>query len=239
MATRQKIRYGIILVSFFLFPATFYYLSPVLIIESTYRGIINGSFFIFTLLFLSALFVGRGFCGWICPGAGCQEAIMQVKNGRIKKGNWVKWMIWVPWIGMIVILAIRTGGYKTIDFFYQTKYGLSIGDVSALIAYLFVLMLIIIPAFTIGRRSFCHHICWMAPFMIIGRAIRNRFKWRSLLLRSDVDKCVSCHVCTKNCPMSLEVEEMVKSNNMNHSECILCGLCIDNCKKGAIRYALH
>ena len=75
--------------------------------------------------------------------------------------------------------------------------------------------------------------------MIIGRAIRNRFEWRSLLLRSDVDKCVSCHVCTKNCPMSLEVEEMVKSGKMDHSECILCGLCIDNCKKGAIRYALH
>jgi len=83
MATRQKIRVAMILVSFFLFPATFYYLSPVLIIESTYRGIVNGSFIVFTMLFLSALLVGRGFCGWICPGAGCQEVIMQVRNRRI------------------------------------------------------------------------------------------------------------------------------------------------------------
>ena len=237
MPTRQKIRYGIIFFSFFLFPATFYYMSPVLIIESTYRGIVNGSFIVFASLFLSALVVGRGFCGWVCPAAGCQEAIMQVRNRRIKKGNWVKWIIWIPWIGVIVLLAIVTGGYKTIDFFYQTKYGLSIGDVYALMAYLFVLMLIVIPAFTIGRRSFCHHICWMAPFMIIGRAIRNRFKWKSLILKPDVDKCVSCHVCTKNCPMSLEVEDMVKNNDMNHSECVLCGLCIDTCKKGAIRYS--
>ena len=237
MATRQKIRVGIILFSFFLFPATFYYMSPVLIIESTYRGIINGSFIVFASLFLSALVVGRGFCGWVCPAAGCQEAIMQVRNRRIKKGNWVKWIIWIPWIGVIVLLAIMTGGYKTIDFFYQTKYGLSIKDVYALMAYLFVLMLIVIPAFSIGRRSFCHHICWMAPFMIIGRAIRNRFKWKSLILKPDVAKCVSCHVCTKNCPMSLEVEDMVKNNDMNHSECTLCGLCIDTCKKGAIRYA--
>ena len=162
---------------------------------------------------------------------------MRVRKRRIKKGNWVKWIIWCPWIGVIALLAIMTSGYKTIDFFYQTKYGLSIGNVYALMSYLFVLMLIVIPAFTIGRRSFCHHICWMAPFMIIGRAIRNRFKWGSLILKSDLNKCVSCHVCTKNCPMSLEVEEMVKSNDMNHSECVLCGLCIDNCKKGAIRYS--
>jgi ferredoxin-type protein NapH len=102
---------------------------------------------------------------------------------------------------------------------------------------LFVLMLIVIPAFTIGRRSFCHHICWMAPFMITGRAIRNRFRWGALVLKPDADKCVSCHVCTKSCPMSLEVEDMVKKNDMHDSECILCGLCIDNCKKGAIRYS--
>ena len=112
MATRQKIRVGIILFSFFLFPATFYYMSPVLIIESTYRGIVNGSFIVFASLFLSALVVGRGFCGWICPAAGCQEAIMQVRNRRIKKGNWVKWIIWIPWIGVIVLLAIMTAGTR-------------------------------------------------------------------------------------------------------------------------------
>jgi len=41
MKDRQKLRKGIILFSFFLFPATFYYLSPVLIIQATTQGIIN------------------------------------------------------------------------------------------------------------------------------------------------------------------------------------------------------
>jgi len=42
MTTRQQIRKGIILFSFFLFPATFYYLSPVLIIQAVSKGIITG-----------------------------------------------------------------------------------------------------------------------------------------------------------------------------------------------------
>jgi polyferredoxin len=67
MNKRQKIRKGIILFSFFLFPAIFYYLSPVLIIQASSKGIINGSFVVFTLLFFSSLLLGRGYCGWLCP----------------------------------------------------------------------------------------------------------------------------------------------------------------------------
>jgi len=55
MKTRQKIRKGIILFSFFLFPAVFYYLSPVLIIQASSKGIINGSFIVFSLLFIGSL----------------------------------------------------------------------------------------------------------------------------------------------------------------------------------------
>jgi hypothetical protein len=36
----------------------------------------------------------------------------------------------------------------------------------------------------------CHTICWMAPFMIIGRWIRNRFAWPSLRLVANSASCV-------------------------------------------------
>ncbi len=123
------------------------------------------------------------------------------------------------------------------DFFYMTTYGLSIGDIQNLISYLLVLiLLIVIPAFVVGKRSFCHHLCWMAPFMIIGRRIRNYFRWSSLQLKSIPEACKYCHTCTEHCPMSLFVEEMVHQNNMENSECILCGTCVDRCKEGAIKY---
>ena len=239
MRTRQKLRKGIILFSFFLFPAIFYYLSPVVIIRATLEGIINGSFIIFLLMFISALIFGRAYCGWVCPAAGCQEAIFLSRDKKITKGDFIKWIIWIPWISAIVILAVINGGYHTIDFFYDTNYGLSIGDVSSFIAYLIVLLLLIVlPAYIFGKRSFCHHICWMAPFMIIGRKIRNRFEWPSLQLRVEPEKCNHCHTCTQNCPMSLPVERMVKTNKTENTECILCGTCIDGCEFNVISFSI-
>ena len=234
---RQKIRKGLILFSFFLFPATFYYLSPVLILQASSRGIVNGSFVIFTLLFASSLFLGRAYCGWACPGAGCQEAIIPVREKRITGGDFIKWLIWVPWIGGIALLASRAGGYHSVDFFYMTTRGFSIGGFQSLVSNLFVLLLLIVlPAFAFGKRSFCHHLCWMAPFMISGRRIRNAVGWPSLQLNADCESCKHCHTCTANCPMSLPVEEMVNRGDMEHPECILCGTCVDGCKQETITY---
>ena len=237
MKRRQKIRKGIILISFFLFPAIFFYMSPYLIVDATIKRTINGSFIIFSLLFVSSLILGRAFCGWVCPAAGCQEAIFPTRSKRVTKGNFIKWLIWVPWIAVITIMATKSGGYEKVDFFYRTSYGFSIGNLYGLITYLFVLLLIVAPAFIVGKRAFCHHICWMAPFMILGRKLRNIAGWQSLQLLATADSCTHCHTCTTNCPMSLPVEEMVNSGKMESTECILCGTCIDGCKNEAIRFA--
>jgi len=236
MNTRQNIRKAIILFSFFLFPATFYYMSPYLIIEATAKGIINGSFIMFSLMFLSSLVLGRGFCGWVCPAGGCQEAIFLARDRKVKGGDYIKWIIWIPWISAIVIVALKAGGYKKVDFFYQTSHGLSIANVYALVTYLMVLLLIAAPAFIIGKRSFCHHICWMAPFMVLGRKIANIFKWPSLRLAAKPAVCIQCRKCTENCSMSLPVENMVAKKQMENAECILCGTCVDGCTRGAITY---
>ena len=234
---RQKIRKGIILLSFFLFPAFFYYLSPALILEASAKGIINGSFIVFLVLFFSGLVLGRGYCGWLCPGAGCQEAFFSARDRRIIRGDYIKWLIWIPWIGAIAVLAFRVGGYTKVDFFYQTTFGLSIGNVQSLIAYFLVLfLLIVLPAFLVGRRAFCHHLCWMAPFMILGRKIRNACNWPALALQAQPALCNHCRMCTQRCPMSLSVEEMVCLGRMEHPECILCGTCVDGCRKKAITF---
>ena len=76
----------------------------------------------------------------------------------------------------------------------------------------------------------------MAPFMILGRKIRNIISIPSLQLISIPNSCISCHTCTNECPMSLPVEKMVKENKMENAECILCGTCVDGCKSKAINF---
>ena len=102
--------------------------------------------------------------------------------------------------------------------------------------YYAVLALVVGLALVGGRRSFCHYVCWMAPFMIIGTKIKQYLKYPSLQLAANKSKCVSCRQCTNKCPMSLEVEQMVKKESMKNSECILCGECISVCPKSVIRY---
>jgi polyferredoxin len=160
------------------------------------------------------------------------------RDKKIKKGDSIKWLLWVPWVSAILIVAIRAGGYKNIDFFYGTDQGLSIGSPRALIVYLIiVLVLMALPAYIFGKRSFCHHICWMAPFIILGRKARNLFLWPSLKLIAEPSVCQHCHTCAENCRMSLPVEDMVQSNNIEKAECILCCTCIDSCPANVIKYS--
>jgi len=222
------------------------FLSPYVIIDGAMKGIVNGSLVIFGLMFLSALFLGRAWCGWVCPGGGMQEIVgpINIKPVNGKRIDWIKWLIWIPWISLIIVLVIRAGGYHSINLLYHTQNGISVAGspdrpiLFAYIIYHLVILLFICLAIFAGRRAGCHTICWMAPFMIIGRWLRNNtFAWPSLRLQADPGSCADCKKCTSNCPMSLDVNAMVQAGRMENNECILCGTCVDNCSKHAIRYS--
>jgi polyferredoxin len=237
---RQKIRKAILFISFLLFPVTIYYFSPYLIIMAGLEGIISGSFIVFCCMFIASLFFGRAFCGWICPAGGIMESCAAVNDKRAKGGrrNYIKYFIWVPWIITIALIFISESGTKQLDFTYQTKYGISISEPDAYFIYYIVVALFVILSFAAGRRAGCHYICWMSPFMIIGTKIKNKLKYPSLHLESDKSNCTNCKLCTKKCPMSLDVNVMVQKGSMENAECILCGECVDTCPKGALRYEL-
>lgn len=238
---RQRVRKALIFIFFLLFPIVLFYLSPALIIIGASRGIITGSFIIFCLLFLTALVLGRSYCGWVCPGAGLQEACFRISQKRTKGGkyNAIKYLIWAPWIGIIIFSAAKAGGLHSVHPFYQTQNGISIAGPENYPIFYTVVGLITLLSFAIGKRAFCHYGCWMAPFMVIGTKIRNVFKWPALHLEAEKEKCKNCNTCTKNCPMSLEVNSMVQKGSMINSECILCGTCVDGCPEGAIKYAFN
>jgi len=224
---------------FTLFPITYYYFSPYLIIMGASEGVVAGSFITFSAMLVGSLFLGRVFCGWICPAGVTQELCLKVNNKDFKGGkrDWIKYFIWVPWIAVIAVMFVQAGGVKVIDPFYQMYYGISIQDIPSVILFLVIAGLIAGIALAAGKRASCHTICWMAPFMIIGRKIRNVINLPALQLVADRNECTNCTTCTRNCPMSLDVNSMVQNESMENSECILCGSCVDNCSKNAIKYS--
>ena len=234
--TRQNIRKAIIVFSFLLFPITLYYFSPYLIIQGAIEGIITGSFIVFLTMLVTSIFFGRLFCGWICPAGGLQECAIIVKDKRAKGGklNRIKYFIWAFWIIIIISISISVGGFKMVDFFYQTTYGISVANPYAFIIYYGVVFLIFGLSLFAGKRSFCHYVCWMAPFMVIGLRIRGILKIPYFHLAVEKEKCIDCKQCTKKCPMSLDVNENVKIDKIQNDECILCLECVDACPKKVI-----
>jgi ferredoxin-type protein NapH len=236
--TRQQVRKSILGVSFLLFQIRIFHLffSPVLIVFAASQGIINGSFLIYAILFLTSLYFGRAFCSWVCPGGGLQELCSLAVHKRAKGGgyNRIKYVIWGLWVSAIVLLAIRAGGFHAIDPFFGLQQGTR---AQKYILFFGVIALVVPASFLFGRWASCHYMCWMVPFMVIGTRIKDRVKWPSLHLKVDRDVCTNCEACDQHCPMSLDVCGMVQKGNMRNSECILCGNCVDSCLSGAIRYS--
>jgi polyferredoxin len=207
--------------------------------QGSAEGVINGSFLMFTALFLGSLVFGRAWCGWLCPGAGLQELCAKARGRKVPIGkpDWIKWFIWVPWIAGIAALAIVAGGYTKVVPLYMFENGISVSELPNLIVFIGVVALIAGTALGVGRRAFCHYECWMAPFMIVGRKISNAFRLPALRLRADGSRCEKCGKCAVACPMSLPVGKMVRSGDMEHTECVLCGTCVDTCPNGLIEFS--
>jgi polyferredoxin len=140
-------------------------------------------------------------------------------------------------------MAIQAGGLHSVDPFFQLEGGITLlqgvdgGGPPWFIIYYIVIGLFLLLAVLFGRRAGCHTICWMAPFMVLGRKLRNLFNWPALRLKSEQDKCIDCGRCRRECPMSIDVNGMVASGYMENSECILCGSCVDGCPKHVIHYS--
>jgi ferredoxin-type protein NapH len=209
--------------------------SPVIIVIASYKGIINASFIAFMVLFFLSLYFGRAYCSWFCPGCGIQEILsvfIKRKSGN-SKAIYIKYIIFAVWAGSIISGYILNGIHSV-----DLSYGMSDVPVSQKIILTIGAILIIVPLTAVfGRFASCKYICWQVPFMIAGAKIRNYFQLRGLRLQANSGKCKSCEICNLKCPMNIDVMSNVKRRNMIHTECILCGNCIDNCRHDAIRFS--
>ncbi len=234
---RQNLRKAVQLVSLLAFPATIYYMSPVVPLMAAADGVVAGSLLLFLLLFVAAHFGGRLFCSWVCPAGVIGDLATFVRTPKMNPArlHWIKYLIWVPWIAGLVLLLLRSGGVHAVQVGYATDHGLSVSGFRSLVIYLAVVGVFLILGLIVGKRAGCHTICWMAPFMIIGRFAGRRLGIPGVELRVERDECTACGRCTSACPMSLPVSSMVAAGRMEHPDCSLCGTCADECPRQAIR----
>jgi polyferredoxin len=232
-------RLSLIILSFILYPVTFAYVSCPIITEAAGLGIVSGGLVVFGLLFASSLVLGRLWCGYLCPAGGLQEIVtLAIKKPlRTTKADWLKYLVFIAIFGSIAFAIWSSGGPKTVDLFYRTESGISILAAGGVAMVLGPVIITGFFAVIIGRRGFCHTFCPITVMLMIGRKIRNLAGWPALHLEAEKDRCTDCKQCNRECPMTLDVNEMVRKDAMENSGCILCGSCVDTCPKGAIAYA--
>jgi polyferredoxin len=176
MNRRQSLRAGLLFVSFFLAPATFYYVSPLVPTVGAFQGVVTGAVLLFGLQFLSALVLGRAWCGWVCPAGGLQESCFRARDRRVAGGRWnrLKFFIWVPWLATVVF-ALARSGLKGVDPFFMTTFGLSGASLPGMIAYVGL----------IGTR--------VCPMSLEVQPMVERGSIRS-------SECINCGACADSCP---------------------------------------
>lgn len=234
----KRIRKVFLLLMFLSLPVTFNYFSPYIIIDGIIHKVAAGAFFIWTGMFVSSLLFGRAFCSYICPYGGLQmvtDAVLQKPFKEVKWLRKVKFILGFVWASVIVILLIASKGFEKIDFLYLTENFASVDNVLKLIGYYVIVTGLLILPFILGKRGTCHYLCPMSLLNITGTKLKNIMNIPSLRLSGDKSKCTSCKQCNKVCPMSIDVANMVKNEDMNDTECILCGECSSTCKFGAVR----
>lgn len=236
MSKMSKTRKIVQLFFFITFPITLNYLSPYLIVQGSFEGVLAGSALTFIGLFVSSLFFGRSYCSFVCPAGALQDACAAIVSKPVgKRQNVIKYVIWAVWLGAIAAGFIMAGGIKEVNMIYMTDGGISVSDSSRYFIYLPIVFLLAILALVFGRRSPCHSICWMAPFMVLGTLLKEALHLPARRLTAEPSRCTDCKACNKACPMSLKVNEMVAKNHTFNTECILCGQCQDACPKQVLK----
>ncbi len=214
--------------------------------KSVYKSNFAWDLLIYPLLILGFFgsITGRAICGWACPIGLLQRGTGNVakkfkkyptikKLGQHKAERYFRYIKYFILIGLVVVTSALIGFMFTdicpVGFLTGTIPTLILNPEKFIFGFYFwpafiILILFLILIFIV-ERGWCRYFCpvgaILAPFNKIS------------LYHVEVDKtnCISCNVCSWNCPMGIDVP------NMNRDpECIYCGKCMDVCPKKGISY---
>lgn len=216
---------------------------------------------LFTFLGFFAFFVvlNKAFCGWICPLGTIQEVIYKLgrrlllpfhklSGSGLARVRPAKWAILVVLIFILPVLAgLGVAPHAFGDPFCQVcpsriattlltadveqvavpRAGWADMGFAALRNAIFGFVLV--AALTV-RQPFCR----VCPLLALHALLRRLSPMR--LVKAPHDRCASCGICTKACPMDIPEIAAGHGAAAFHADCTLCGRCAEFCPDdGVIR----
>lgn len=175
--------------------------------------------FIFSSVLLATIF-GRYYCGFACPINTLIRPINWIKKkfNKDKKNipNFFKSKVLKYSIFIIFIVALAL-----------TIYNVSKGKKSPL--PLIIITLGLITTFFVNERTWHKYLCpWGMLFSLTSRFSKLGIKVS--------DKCISCKICSKECPSDSIQFDSSNDLKVDKTHCILCFECSGVCSVNAVNY---
>lgn len=174
---------------------------------------------------IMSFFKGRYWCGNFCPRGSMNDMLVSKISRRLRipellKRKWFK----------LLFLCLLLGGFAIQIF-------VAWGNINA-VGMVFVRMIIITTVLTIilgtiyNQRTWCT-ICPMGTLASYAAGIK-KIKHRIKHVNFKPQTCINCKICSKNCPMGIDVQKYMEEGIVINPDCIRCKVCIDKCPKNSL-----
>jgi polyferredoxin len=187
---------------------------------------------IFLFVILTAVWVKKSFCAWVCPIGFLSEQLARLHVRLFKKGLTVYPFLDVVLRGFkycLLLFFLFTILYKmspaALEQFIFSSYNMVADfkmlkfftDISttALVSILALAVLSVII-----RNFWCRYLCPYGALLGV-LSFLSPFK-----VRRDTATCTQCKQCDRACPNSIGVS---RTNTVVSDECFACGKCVDVC----------
>jgi len=183
------------------------------------------------LICVITMFIGRKFCGYICPIGTIQDLLFKLRNRKYRLTKHLSFfyeykfrrLIYII-LGMTVVFVIM--GKSSVYMRFCPV--LTIGRLPSLALTGLIVWLIIILGSLLTSRFWCRFLCPYAALLNIFQYISKLFGFKRLLIKRNLETCIDCCYCIKNCPMNLNLQE---GEYITDPNCIHCMICAASCPK--------
>lgn len=175
----------------------------------------------------TTLLVGVLFCGWICPLGTLQD--WAYKLGRKLKLPLFRMPYKVQrylQLSRYILYFLLTLGV-TFTVLQGTKNLSALMKGKEIVLASLIVLIIFVLVGIFFNRPFCNYIC-------TGGARRGLWSViRIIGIRRDTSRCINCKLCSKSCPMNIDV---ANTDFVRHPNCIGCMSCLSVCPKNCISF---
>jgi polyferredoxin len=177
---------------------------------------------------------GRGFCGWACWTAAVLEWLPIKENKPIPiKYTRIRYLVFI--VSILIPIVFVLLGYDWVSNHIREEGNvIQTGKFGGLVWFLvgngIYYFTAILLAFKFKKkRAFCKIAC---PVSLVMKA---QTKVALIKISPSGKECISCKICSANCPMDVDVMSYISAGKkVSSSECIQCGICGKVCPQKAI-----